>query len=54
MGFPLVVIQTLSAFVIFLAGYLLLFVMFACVLALIACIYKGGCLAKAYTATRHH
>jgi hypothetical protein len=51
MGFPLVVIQTLSAFVIFVAGYLLLFVMIVCVLALVACVYKGGCLAKAYTAT---
>jgi hypothetical protein len=54
MGFPLVLIQTLSAFVIFVAGYLLLFVIFACVLALIVCIYKGGCLAKAYTVTRIH
>lgn len=51
MGFPLVLIQTLSAFVIFVAGYLLLFVLSACALALIACIYKGGCLAKAYTVT---
>ena len=42
MSFPVIVIQTLSAFVIFVAGYLMLLVSIICALILASCIYKGG------------
>lgn len=42
MSFPVAVIQTLSAFVIFVAGYLVLFVSIICALVLASCIYQGG------------
>ena len=42
MSFPVIVIQTLSAFVIFVAGYLMLLVSIICVFILANCIYKGG------------
>jgi hypothetical protein len=49
MGFPVAVIQTLSAFTIFVAGYLVLLIMIICLLVVASCIYKGGRLLKAYT-----
>jgi len=49
MSFPISMIQTLSAFVIFVAAYIALLVATICVLVLASCIYKGGRLMKAYT-----
>jgi hypothetical protein len=42
MSFPVIVIQTLAAFAIFVAGYFMLLVSIICVLVLAGCIYKGG------------
>ncbi len=42
MSFPVTVIQTLSAFIIFVAGYLMLLVSIICALVLASCIYEGG------------
>ena len=42
MSFPVTVIQTLSAFVIFAAGYFVLLVSIICVLFLASSIYEGG------------
>jgi hypothetical protein len=48
MSFPVSVIQTLSATVIFVAGYLVLFTVAIFILVLASCIYRGGRLMKAY------
>ena len=42
MSFPVTVIQTLSAFVIFAAGYLMLLLSIICATVLASCIYEGG------------
>jgi hypothetical protein len=49
MSFSVTVIQTLSAFVIFVAAYLVVLVAIICGLVLASCIHKGGRLMKAYT-----
>jgi len=49
MNFPVTVLQALSAFVIFVAGYLMFFASIICALILATCIYKGGRIIKAYT-----
>ena len=49
MSFPVAVLQTISAFVIFVAGCLMLFASIICALVLASCIYKGGRTIKAYT-----
>jgi hypothetical protein len=49
MGLSVAVIQTLSAFIIFVAGYLVLLIMIICLLVLASCIYKDGRLLRAYT-----
>ena len=49
MSFAVIVMQTLAAFVIFLAGYLVLLVATICVVVLATGIYKGGQLVKAYS-----
>ena len=49
MNFAATVMQTLAAFFIFLAGYLVLLVATICVVVLASGIYKGGQLVKAYT-----
>jgi len=48
-NFPVAVLQTISAFVIFVAGYLMLLVSIICALVLASCIYKGGQIVQAYT-----
>lgn len=48
MTLAVTVLQTLSAFVIFVAGYLTLLVATVCMLVLATCVYKGGRLIKAY------
>jgi hypothetical protein len=49
MDFLTALLQMFSAFAIFVAGYLAL--MFSVILCFVlaTCIYKGGCLARAYT-----
>ncbi len=42
-------LQTISAFVIFVLGYLVLMLFVVVCFAIAACVYKGGCLARAYT-----
>ena len=49
MSFPVTAIQTLAAFAIFAAGYLVLLVAAIFVLVLASCIYRGGRLMNAYT-----
>jgi hypothetical protein len=48
MNFPVAVLQTLSAFVIFIAGYFLLFASIICALVLASSMYTGGRFLKAY------
>jgi hypothetical protein len=48
MSFAITVIQTLSAFVIFAAGFFALLIAAVCVLVLGSGIYKGGRLVTAY------
>lgn len=50
MRFPVVVLQTLSASAIFVAGYLALFAAVVFMLILASCIYKCAGLTNAYTA----
>jgi hypothetical protein len=49
MSIPVTVIQTFSALLLFVAGYLILLVSIVCALVLASCIYKGGRLLRAYT-----
>jgi hypothetical protein len=49
MSLAVTLMQTLSAFVIFVAGYLVVLVAAICVVVLASGIYKGGQLVKAYT-----
>lgn len=49
MSFSVTVIQTVAAFIIFVAGYVMLLVSIICVSVLASCIYKGGRFMKAYT-----
>jgi hypothetical protein len=49
MNIPVTVIQTFSALLIFVAGYLILLVSIICALVLASCVYKGGRLLRAYT-----
>jgi hypothetical protein len=49
MSFVVTLMQTLSAFVIFVAGYLVFLVAIICAVVLASGIYKGGQLMKAYT-----
>ena len=49
MDFLTALLQMISAFVIFVAGYLVLMVSVIVSFVLATCIYKGGCLARAYT-----
>jgi hypothetical protein len=42
-------LQMISAFVMFVAAYLVLMVSVVICFAIGACVYKGGCLARAYT-----
>jgi hypothetical protein len=50
MHFPVAVLQTLSAFVIFVAGYLILMASIICVSVLASFIYTSGRFMKAYAA----
>ena len=43
-------IQTIAAFLIFVAGYLVLMLSVVLCFVTVTCVYKGGCLARAYTA----
>jgi hypothetical protein len=49
MSFAVTVMQTLSAFIIFVAGFLMLLVATLCAVVLASGIYKGGQLMRAYT-----
>lgn len=42
-------LQTISAFVVFIVGYLALLLSVVICFALATCVYRGGCLAWAYT-----
>jgi hypothetical protein len=42
-------IQTIAAFLIFVAGYLVLMLFVVICFVIATCVYKGGCLARAYT-----
>jgi hypothetical protein len=49
MGVPVALIQMISAFAIFAVGYLALMLAVLICFFIASCIYKGGCLARAYT-----
>ena len=49
MSFPVTVLQTLSAFVIFVAGYLMLFASIIGTVVLASCVYEGSRFIRAYT-----
>ena len=49
MSFAVTVMQTLSAFIIFVAGFLMVLIATICVVVLASGIYKGGQLVRAYT-----
>lgn len=49
MDFLTALLQTVAAFCIFVVGYLILMLSIVICLAIATCLYKGGCLARAYT-----
>jgi hypothetical protein len=49
MDFLFALLQTISAIVVFVVGYLALLVSVVICFAIATCVYRGGCLAWAYT-----
>jgi hypothetical protein len=48
MDFPITLLQTISAFLIFVFGFLVLMFSVVVSFTIAICVYKGGCLARAY------
>src|SRR5580700_4085683 len=49
MALPITLLQTISAFLMFVFGFLVLMVSLVVGFAIAICVYTGGCLTRAYT-----